>query len=76
MTVWNGVPMEDARTTQVKLQQRSAAMAARLQTLQTLATGIDSGVVPDAATIATGLAAEITRLQAWGANPVDPVPAG
>ena len=78
MTLFNGsVPPfpPDPRAANVLLTNRAAAMAARLQVLQTLAAGIDSQAVPDAATIATGLAAEIVTLGTYGASTLNPVPA-
>lgn len=75
MTTRNGSnPYPDPATLNVAIQQRAAAMAARLQTLQTLAAGIDGGVAPDAPTIAAGLATEITRLGTYGADPGNPFP--
>jgi hypothetical protein len=74
-TLFNGSPgVAPAVSTQVQLEKQAAAMKTRLQALQVLAAGIDSQAVPDAATIATGLTAEIAILATWGVTPSNPVP--
>jgi hypothetical protein len=64
-------PDPDPTALLVRIQQRCADLAARLQVQQTAVTGIAGA---PAAAVAVALAAEIVTIGTWGASSLNPVP--